>query len=61
MSTLQPNPPLDIHISRGPASIYFNEWYNQVSLYLVFGKLFIHSNKFRSLNIVQKLPPQDPR
>ena len=25
ISTLQPNPPLDVHISRRPASIYSNE------------------------------------
>ena len=52
-SILQPNPPLDVHTSRGPASMYFNEWYDQVSLCLVFDKLFIHSNKFRSLNALQ--------
>jgi len=52
-STLQPNPPLDVHTSREPASMYSNEWYDQVSLCLVFGKLFIHSNKFRSLNALQ--------
>ena len=52
-STLQPNPPPDVHTSRGPASIYSNEWYDQVSLCLVFGKLFIDSNMFRFLNVLQ--------
>ena len=53
-STLQPNPPLDVHTSRRLASMYSNEWYDQVSLCLVFGKLFIDSNKkFRSLNALQ--------
>jgi len=53
-STLQPNPPPDVHTSRGPASIYSNERYDQVSLCLVFSKSFIDSNKkFRFLNALQ--------
>ena len=52
--TLQPNPPPDVYTSRGPASMYSNERYDQVSLCLVFGKSFINSNKkFRSLNALQ--------